>query len=202
LQWKDLRKWGLLVIFHPEKVSKTFSFRPVLMAKSDSFFIRASCDIGNNNATEWNQTAIDLGAYVDALGKSVLRIHNIAISFTDDTGASPDLLADKDAAAQFQLSTQSQTALVLPTNKGIIATGMVNAEETSGADGIAGNVSESFDNLPQLWTNGYLVAVDTMYLSGQASTGFKEAITVSIVCECTVETMSQASAMALALSQQ
>ena len=81
------------------------------MAKSDSFFIRASCDIGNNDATEWNQTAVDLGAYVDALGKSVLRIHNIAISFTDENGASPDLLADKDAAAQFQLSTQSQSSL-------------------------------------------------------------------------------------------
>ena len=90
----------------------------------------------------------------------------------------------------------------MDTNKGIIASGMVNAEETSGADGVAGNVSESFNNLPQLWTNGYLIAVDTMYLSGQASTGFKEDVWCSIVAECTVETMSQAAAMALALSQQ
>jgi len=172
------------------------------MAKSDSFFIRASCDIGNNNATEWNQTNIDLGAYVDALGKSVLRIHNIAVSITDADGASPDLLADKDGAAQFQISTQSQTGLVLATNKGLVASGMVNAEETSGADGVAGNVSESYDNLPQLWTNGYLVAVETMYLSGQASTGFKEAVTVSVVMECTVESMTKDAAMALALSQQ
>ena len=44
------------------------------MAKSDSFFIRASVD-GTLGAFE--QTTIDLGAYVDALGKSVLRIHNI-----------------------------------------------------------------------------------------------------------------------------
>ena len=174
------------------------------MAKSDSFFIRASCDIGNNNATEWNQTAIDLGAYVDALGKSVLRIHNIAVSMTDADGASATLLQNEAGAAQFQLSTQSQTALVLPTNKGIIATGMLNADETTGAaaGSVAGIVSESFDNLPQLWTNAYLIAVDTMYLSGQASTGFGEAITVSVVCECTVESMSQAAAMALALSQQ
>jgi len=172
------------------------------MAKSDSFFIRASVNLGNDNENEWAQTPIDLGAYVDALGKSVMRIHNIAISITDAGGASPDLFADKDGAAQFQLSTQSQTGLVMATNKGIISCGMVNAEETSGSDGVAGNVSESFDNLPQLWTNGYLVAVDTMYLSGQASTGFKDEVWASIVCECTVETMTQAAAMALALSQQ
>jgi len=172
------------------------------MAKSDSFFIRASVNLGNTDSTDWAQTSIDLGAYVDALGKSVLRIHNIAISITDSAGASPDMIADKDGAAQFQLTTQSLTGLVLDTNKSVIASGMVNAEETSGADGVAGNVSESFNNLPQLWTNGYLVAVDTMYLSGQASTGFKEDVYCSVVCECTVETMSQASAMALALSQQ
>lgn len=173
------------------------------MAKSDSFFIRASCDIGNNNATEWNQTTVDLGAYVDALGKSVLRIHNIAISLTDDGGASATLGASKSAAAQFQLSTQSQTGLVLPTNKGIIASGMLNCyNATSVADVVASVTSESFDNLPQLWTNGYLIAVDQMYLSGQASTGFSEPVTASVVMECTVETMSQASAMALALSQQ
>jgi len=172
------------------------------MAKSDSFFIRASVNLGNNDATDWAQTTIDLGAYVDALGKSVMRIHNIAVSITDSDGASPDLTADKDGAAQFQLTTQSQTGLVLDTNKSVIASGMVNAEETSGADGVAGNVSESFNNLPQLWTNGYLVAVDSMYLSGQASTGFKEDVYCSVICECTGETMSQAAAMALALSQQ
>jgi len=172
------------------------------MAKSDSFFIRASCDIGNDNAAEWNQTTIDLGAYVDALGKSVLRIHNIAVSMTDANGASASLLATEAGAAQFQLSTQTQTALVLPTNKGIIATGMLNAANDASGASVAYNVSESFDNLPQLWTNGYLIAVDQMYLSGQASTGFKDPVTVSVVCECTVETMSQAAAMALALSQQ
>lgn len=174
------------------------------MPKSDSFFIRASCDIGNNNASEWNQTTIDLGAYVDALGKSVLRIHNIAVSMTDAAGASATILQNEAAAAQFQLSTQSQTGLVLPTNKGVIASGMLNADETTGAaaGSVAGVVTESFDNLPQLWSNGYLVAVESMYLSGQASTGFKEPVTVSIVCECTVESMTKDAAMALALSQQ
>ena len=170
------------------------------MAKSDSFFIRAQVNAGKTNA--FAQTEVDLGAYVDALGKSVLRIHNIAVSMTDSAGTSATLDADATAAAQFQLTTQTQTATVTPLDKSVIASGMVNAVNQEGAAGIASVVSESFDNLPQLWTNGYLVAVETMYLGGQASTGFDEDCYITIVAECTVESMSQAAAMALALSQQ
>ena len=122
------------------------------MARSDSFFIRAQVNAGQ--AATFNQVAVDLGAYVDALGKSVLRIHNIAPSFSDSDGTSATLDA------------------------------------------------ESFDNAPQLWTNGYLVAVDTIYLGGEASAGFAEDVYITLVMECTVETMTQAAAMALALSQQ
>ena len=56
------------------------------MARSDSFFLRA--DVTETATDTFEQTAIDLGAYVDALGKSVLRIHNIAVSFADSTGRS------------------------------------------------------------------------------------------------------------------
>ena len=55
---------------------------------------------------------------------------------------------------------------------------------------------------PQLWTNGYLVAVDTMYLGGSSTDTWDEDVYVTLTMECTVETMSQAAAMALALSQQ
>ena len=170
------------------------------MAKTDSFFIRASLNIGQTAA--FAQTSIDLGAYVDALGKSVLRIHNIAVAFTDGTGTSATLDAGASGAAQFQLSTQTQTDTILPSAKAIIASGMVNAVNQESGAGVASVVSDQFDNLPQLWTNGYLVAVNTMYLGGEADAGFNEDVHVSITCECTVETMSQAAAMALALSQQ
>lgn len=171
------------------------------MAKSDSFFIRATCDVGMTN--NYAQIPIDLGAYVDALGKSVLRIHNIAVTFSDGDGTSPELDgSDAAGAAQFQLVTQSQTATVLPSDKSVIASGMLNAARVNSGNGVADSTSEAFDNLPQLWTNGYLVAVDTMYLGGQATTSWYENVSVTIVCECTVETMSQAAAMALALSQQ
>lgn len=171
------------------------------MPKSDSFFIRATTAIGNDNT--YRQESIDLGAYVDALGKSVLRIHNIAVAFTDSAGRSAELDgSDAAAAAQFQLLTQTAADIVLASNKSVISSGMINCARVKSGNGVADSTSESFDNLPQLWTNGYLVAVDTIYLGGAATDTFYEAVSVTVTMECTVETMSQAAAMALALSQQ
>lgn len=176
------------------------------MPKSDSFFIRAS--LNTKNTLAFFQDPIDLGAYVDALGKSVLRIHNIAVSITDSAGRSPDILAGgadgeaKNAATSFQLTTQSQSDMVLASDKSVIASGLCNAANLDNADGVASVVSDQFDNLPQLWTNGYLVAVDTMYIGGSSSGNWKDEVYVTVTMECTVETMSQAAAMALALSQQ
>eukprot|EP01051_Picozoa_sp_SAG22_P017836 SAG22_NODE_2846_length_2161_cov_2.347721_5_plen_173_part_00 len=172
------------------------------MARSDSFFIRATLNADNTNT--YQQTGIDLGAYVDALGKSVLRIHNIAVAFSDSTGRSLEVTSSgsapfNGAAAQFQLLTQSQTDIVLPSNRSVISTGRIVA---TGNGGLASDVSDHFDNLPQMWENGYLVAVDQIFLGGAASTSFDGNVYVSITMECTVETMTQAAAMALALSQQ
>ena len=165
------------------------------MAKSDSFFIRKSLNIDNDNGPE--QTSIDLGAYVDALGKSVLRIHNIAVTFSDSTGRSNTV--NSPAAAQYQLTTQSQTDIVLPSDKSVIASGRIHVDGTAG---VASYVSHDMDVAPQHWTNGYLVGVEQIYLLGAASTGFGDDVYVSVVLECTVETMTSNAAMALALSQQ
>ena len=172
------------------------------MAKSDSFFIRHTTDIGNANA--YYQDPIDLGAYVDALGKSVLRIHNIAVQMSDSTGRTSEVTSSgsdpfNGGAAQFQLLTQSQTDIVLASNKSVISSGRLIA---GGSGGVPSYVSEDFDNLPQLWTNGYLVAVDSIFLGGAASAAFDGDVYCTVTMECTVETMSQAAAMALALSQQ
>ena len=176
------------------------------MAKSDSFFIRATLQTTDDLA--FYQETIDLGAYVDALGKSVLRIHNIAVSMTDSAGGTPDVEAGgtggiaKNASTSFQLTTQTQSALILASNKSVIASGLTCVANLD--DAVAGPsiVSHDFDNLPQLWTNGYLVAVDSIYLGGSSSTNWVDDVYVTVTMECTVETMSQASAMALALSQQ
>jgi len=175
------------------------------MPKSDSFFIRADLNCGGSTPTGFNtyfQIPLDLGAYVDALGKSVLRIHNIAVSFTDKEGTSVEITGAEETAAQFWLLTQSQTKAVLPSNKAVVASGTVNAYRTQAGAGLAAQVYDHFDNLPQLWTNGYLIAVDTLYLGGQASEHWEGDVVCSITMECTVESMSQAAAMALALSQQ
>lgn len=172
------------------------------MSKSDSFFIRFTQNINNDNA--FYQGEIDLGAYVDALGKSVLRIHNIQITYSDSTGRSSQLSAIAPAVAQWQLTTQSQTDIVLPSNKSLISSGRVHATLFQGVTppALAMAVSDVNDINLHEWTNGYLVAVDTIYFGGAASTNYAGNVYCSIVMECTVETMTQAGAMALALSQQ
>ena len=176
------------------------------MAKSDSFFIRAT--LATTDDGNFYQEPIDLGAYVDALGKSVLRIHNIAVAITDPDGGTPDVEAGtaggtaKNASTTFQLTTQDQSGLVLASNKSVIASGLICVANLD--DAVAGPsiVSDQFDNLPQLWTNGYLVAVDSIFLGGSSSTNWYDDPYVTVTMECTVETMNTAAAMALALSQQ
>lgn len=172
------------------------------MARTDSFFLRQSITLSKAGA--FNQEPIDLGAVVDALGKTVLRIHNIAVQYSDNLGGTPDMIDSKPAAVDFQLTTQSQSDLVISgDNKSVIASGRLTAYNQVGADGVPTNINDEFDVAPQHWTNGYLIGVEQMYLSGRTTTtGWKEDIVVSLVMECTSETMTQASAMALALSQQ
>ncbi|GAH00817.1 unnamed protein product, partial [marine sediment metagenome] len=125
------------------------------MARSDSFFIRADLNAGGSSATghgDYFQTDIDLGAYVDALGKSVLRIHNIAVSLTDTLGTSPEITGEEEAAAQFWVTTQSQTAAILPSNRAVISSGNVLASRAVSGNGLSSRQYEAFDNLPQLWT--------------------------------------------------
>ena len=164
------------------------------MAKSDSFFIRASVDL---NGTTYTQQSIDLGSYVDALGKSVLRVHNIAVQYGSNGVDAPSVPTGQHRTG-FALMTQSNTDLPGADDRSVIASGSLFANENP-TGGV--HLSESLDVSPQHWTNGYLVAVEQIYLASKetASLGLTE---VNIVMECTVETLSQSAAMALALSQQ
>ena len=170
------------------------------MAKTDSFFIRKTVNIGRTNA--YAEEAIDLGAYVDALGKSVLRIHNCQVTYSDNTGRSSSISPNDGAVAQFQLVTQSQGDIVLPSDKAVISSGRIHMYQSGPAPDLAWNVSDHNDINLQEWTNGYLVGVEQIYLGGSANTAFEGNVYVTVVLECTVETLSSAAAMALALSQQ
>ena len=170
------------------------------MAKTDSFFIRAVVNAGNTNT--FAQESIDLGAYVDALGKSVLRIHNVQVMYSDNTGRSSTIQPADGAVAQWQLTTQSQTDIIRADDKSLISSGRNHMYNGSGGPDLAWVSSDSNDINLQEWTNGYLVGVETIYLGGSANTAFVGNAYISVVLECTVETLSSSAAMALALSQQ
>jgi len=163
------------------------------MARTDSFFLRATVPTDGVN---FNQAAIDLGSYVDALGKSVLRIHNISVQYGDPLESYAGAV-DTSGSMYFQLTTQSQVAAVGINNRSVIASGSL-AIATGTA--IVEMMDSSLDVGPQHWTDGYLIAVEQLYLGVDQTFNFGQS--VSIVLECTVETMTQAAAMALALSQQ
>lgn len=168
------------------------------MAKTDSFYIRASV---TPNGTNYVESSVDLGAYVDALGKSVLRIHNISVQYGDPTGTFGVSAPAGIASTAFQLTTQSQSSMVNATDRSVIATGKIaGGNETSAATLMF--VSESLDVAPQHWTKGYLVGVEQIYLATDSLNNAFVSGAISIVMECTVETLSQSAAMALALSQQ
>ena len=111
--------------------------------------------------------------------------------------------ASDSAAVNYQLTTQKQSDIVLASDKSIIASGLLTGINSFTTDEFP-QLYHDADVLPQQWTNGYLIATENIYLGGSGSAGLVAAddVTISIVLECTVETMSQAPAMALALSQQ
>ena len=180
------------------------------MAKTDSFFLRQAITLNKNG--DFNQEVIDLGAVVDALGRTVARVLTIAVQYSDPTGGSPDMTAAgstavKDAAVaacDFQLTTQSQTALVISgDDKSVIASGRLIAHNERSNTGVPTNLSDEFDVAPQHWSQGYLLGVEQIYLSGRTTTtGWNENVVVSLIMEMQSETLTQAASMALALSQQ
>jgi len=173
------------------------------MAKTDHFYIRASV---NQAAGVFNESEIDLGSFVDALGKSVLRIHSISVHFNsiNQPNEPTQLNAATNNQIYWALTTQSQTAAINLENKSVISTGITNFACTN-ATGMT-NVDEVGDRVDQSWTDGYLIAVEQIFLSmdGAQAAGWSIAndMETTLVLDCTVETLTEKAAMALALSQQ
>jgi hypothetical protein len=167
------------------------------MAKSDTFFIRASCDptLGVYD----NEAVIDLGSFVNALSKDVLRIHSVEVRYPQ-----PSLNATGAAALvteTWQLCTQPQTGIVPLTDRSLIASGQLTASWTTAAVAGPDAISQEADIGPQKWQSGYLVAVEQLYFGGLRSAPFAPNA-FEIILECSSETMTVAASMALALSQQ
>jgi hypothetical protein len=171
------------------------------MAKN-TFFIRASVNAGDDNT--FGQTEIDLGSYTN-LGSSkpeVLRIHNIVLEVADVTGKDiPNMGADSASSLAWQLTTQTQSAMVPLTDDAYVAGG-IGAFRNPDSDPFPPTQAWEQLIVPQDFTSGYVVAVPSLFLGGLGGGNWAEDVYVSVMLECTTEPMSKANAVSLAISQQ
>jgi hypothetical protein len=174
------------------------------MAKSDSFFIRGKTTYNDDGV--YAQTEIDLGSFVNlGISKStLLRILNLQVGYREGEGVlQPQPTGvGKVANVAWQLTTQSQTAIVDLSDKSVIATGGLMASTDAQTGGILQFMTDVSDINPSRWNNGYLVGVDSLFLGIDGDTDWLSAFDVAIQMECVLETATQASSVALALSQQ
>lgn len=172
--------------------------------KTDNFFIRARVNAGASNTL--SETTIDLGAYVDALGKAALRIHRVAVEVADIYGGTLEVKANDAASLRMALTTATFTADATHTSpilsdNATICAGHMAAFNDQGSAAIPSWVGDDFAEMDRSWTNGYLVAVDNIYLSAIGSSNWNEAPYVSVCLECSVEKLDERAAISLALSQ-
>jgi L-serine deaminase len=101
----------------------------------------------------------------------------------------------------WQLTTQGQAAIVRPSNRSVVSAGLTQFAEVGSGTGNGQLSAEAAGLNVHQFTDGYLIAVEQMFL-GSEQTGLTSNTAVSVIMECTVETLTQSAAMALALSQQ
>ena len=177
------------------------------MAKKESFFIRGT--VTPDNAGTFAQSTIDLSSYVSALGKSIVRIKSIEGEWAQGPNGNipngaPTVEKDKCAYAIWQLTTQSNSGLVSLDDRTTIGKGALWARNPDGNEDAAPTQVYSDSHLPQHYSDGFLLAVEDIYLGAQAGANWTatDDLTFNIVLECEVLTMTQSAAMALSLSQQ
>ena len=179
------------------------------MAKSDSFFIRAKV---TSDGTNYATSEIDLGSFVNlGVSKStLLRIHNVEASYTDNSDVMAVIYYDGGIPGNlltWQLTTQTQTGIVTADDKSLVARGSryqpVIAAGYSGGPASPATPTEMEDINPSRFAHGYLIGVDSLHIGVDASNANDSGdFDVSLILECTLETATQASSTALALSQQ
>jgi hypothetical protein len=169
------------------------------MVKTENFFIRANV---TQAGSVFVQQEIDLGSYVN-LGVSsstLLRIHAIEVQIQDLSNPFAGPYANGSTLnIGWDLTTAAQSTLVPLSNNSVIASGryMVAEDTTIVMDSV------SKDMMPQTFRNGYLIGVDSIYLSSQADqVSTAGSYEISVLLEVTMEKATQANAASLALSQQ
>jgi len=182
------------------------------MAK-DTFFLRGQViAAADENRVEGE---IDLGSYVN-LGISkgtALRVHSVQVQYADNLGLVPVIDASAGAGGQtrgvFACSaiTTSQvpasfTAAQMPTlaDDYVLFSANVSGVNPNN-DNDQGILTDAMDMAPQHLENGYLVAVDRLYMYGVADDAWNESLYISFCLECSLEKITQATAVSLSLSQ-
>jgi len=171
------------------------------MAKSDNFYLRAEVVLPADETIV--EAEIDLGSYVNLGPKSstLLRINGIDVAYQDSTGLIPTVDGQAAAFCAAVLSTQSATTMPRLSDRAVVWSGAINAYNSAAGAGSPWVVTQDNDMNPRDFQDGYDVAVDTLYLRGQADDAWNETVYVSIVLECQQITATQANATALAISQ-
>jgi len=174
------------------------------MAKTDAFFIRAK--VTYDDAGTFAQTEIDLGSFVNlGISKStLLRVHGLQVGYRDSAGINFPFPAGAGTICNvaWQLTTQSQTGIVNMTDKSVVASGGLLGASDAQTGGIPQLLTDVIDINPSNFKMGYLVGVDAMYLSCDGDNDWVGDFDICVMLECTLENATQASSIALALSQQ
>ena len=174
------------------------------MAKSEPFIIRAKV---TSNGTTLAQEEVDLGSFVNLGVKqsTLLRIHQVQTSIRAASFPGSISVDDAQACIAWQLTTQSQSAIVDYDDKSLVAAGHMQLYpgEQAAGDYKTSFATQDYDMNPSDFDMGFLVGVDSLFLSVDQSVDLTSGnVDVGIILICTLENATQASATALALSQQ
>ena len=187
------------------------------MAKSDTFFIRASVTTDISAAQSRQETEIDLGAYVN-LGlkqSTLLKVNSIQIQYCDAKGL-PAIVKEAPGAGEFgsAFCAAAITTKQVPSSFAadqmpqldddatMFTASIVASNGNTAAAGDQGITTSDMDLAPQHLQDGYLVGVDSLYLYAASDDKWGEAVIVNVLLECQLVSATQSNAVALALSQQ
>tara|TARA_R100000664_G_scaffold10680_1_gene17585 strand:+ start:54 stop:605 length:552 start_codon:yes stop_codon:yes gene_type:complete len=161
------------------------------------------------------EAEIDLGSYVN-LGISkgtALRVHSVQVQYCDSKGIVPVIDASAGSGGQTRgtFCCSAITTAQVPASFGteempqldqdyVMFSGNVSGVNPNN-DNDQGLLTDAMDLAPQHLQHGYLLAVDTLYLYAVADDAWNESIHVNFLLECSLEKITQATAVSLSLSQ-
>jgi len=161
------------------------------------------------------ESTIDLGSYVN-LGitkGTALRVHSVQVQYCDAKGIVPVIDASAGSGGQTRGTfacaaiTTAQVPASFDTDEMpqldqdyVMFTGNVSGVNPNN-DNDQGLLTDAMDLAPQHLQHGYLLAVDTLYMYGVADDAWNESIYINFALECSLEKITQATAVSLSLSQ-